>query len=222
MDAGFDLDRWYAIEAPTLAGRTEESLAPFAQPDWNAMDYLGYLRTPSYYDLFLQPLVGSVGYGVWRLLKCLYYAPRQRFTRERRIAVDHMSSRLRCHRQAITGCLRRRDGQRTWQPGAFDALQREAVAAVREEGNGRRRSYRVRALNSPPILTPIQAGRLSPVLQEAHDKWIEYAQLDLKAWYQLDLPLLSDLDDDEEGSSDVPQATRYVQAITPDVRPGTT
>jgi hypothetical protein len=195
VDAGFDLDRWYSISQPTLAGETSSDLETFARPDWGKLEHLGYLVSPSYYDLFLQPLLKSAGYGIWRLLKCLYYAPRERYTRERRITIDEISSRLRCHRQAITGCNRRRDGQRYWQPGVFDIMQEHRIAGIKEEGSGRQRTYRIRALNSPQILTPSQVDRLPAVLHDAHDIWIERARLDLEAWRQLELPILSDQDD---------------------------
>lgn len=195
MDAGFDIDQWYNIREPTLTGETPDNLTPFAQPDWEKLESLGYLVTPAYYDLFLQPLLKPVGYGIWRLLKCLYYAPHQRYTRERRITIEEMAHRLNCHRQAITGCHRRRDGRRYWQPGAFDIMQSEGIAAIREEGHNKQKAYRIRALNSPRMLTPAQVARLSILLHDAHDVWIERARLDLAAWQQLELPILSGADD---------------------------
>lgn len=193
IDAGYDIDEWYNIPSYTLAG----SPSPFGEPDWEALEPLGYLVTPAYYDLFLQPLIKSVGYGIWRLLKCLYYAPNQRYTRERQISIEEIATRLDCHRQAITGCSRRRDGIRYWQDGALDIMQQEGIASLREEGRGRQRSYRIRVLNSPPILTPSQVQRMPLLLSNAHDEWIERAKLDLAAWQQLELPLLTGVQDQE-------------------------
>lgn len=191
VDAGFSLDDWYK----TTSFSFSESSSPFAKPDWEALEPMGFLITPAYYDLFLQPLLDSVGYGIWRLLKCLYYSPNQRYTRERQISIEELATRLNCHRQAITGCARRRDGIRYWQPGALDIMQNEGIAAIREEGKGRQRSYRIRVLNSPPLLTPSQVNRMPPLLGNAHDEWIERAKLDLAAWQQLELPLLTELND---------------------------
>ncbi len=110
--------------------------------------------------------------------------------------MDSIAQRLRCHRQAITGCMRRRDGVRYWQPGAFDQLQKEGVATIREEGQQRKRPYRIRVLNSPRLLTPFQAEKFKPQLQDAHDEWVERARLDLEAWQQLDLPVLTEPKDE--------------------------
>ena len=74
-------------------------------------------------------------------------------------------------------------------------MQEHGIAAIKEEGRGRQRSYRIRALNSPQILTPSQVDLLPSMLHDAHDIWIERAKLDLEAWRQLELPILSDQDD---------------------------
>ena len=198
LEAGFDLDRWAAFPAASLTDMDEQDALHFSRPDWEQLSSRGYLATPAYYDLFLQSLISPVGYGLWRLLKCLYYAPHARFTRERRITVDAIAQRLACHRQTITGCNRKRDGRRYWQSGAFDYLREERIAAIREEGQGRQRSYRIRVLNSPPLLTPTQVQRLPPILRDAHDEWIERARLDLEAWQQLDLPFLDDCEADAD------------------------
>ena len=212
FDANIDLDRWYNLQEPTLAG----TQSPFARPDWEEMEALGYLVTPAYYDLFLQPLIKPVGYGIWRLLKCLYYAPRQRYTRERRISIEEIARQLDCHRQSITGCTRRRQGHRYWQAGALDIMQTEGVAAIREEGKGRHRVYRIRVLNSPRLLTPYQVQRLPKVLHDAHDEWLERARLDLVAWQQLELPFLPE--DPLPAKANVHQATDLVRGETEDMQ----
>ena len=77
----------------------------------------------------------------------------------------------------------------------IDLRRVDGLAGIKEEGSGRQRTYRIRALNSPQILTPSQVDRLPAVLHDAHDIWIERARLDLEAWRQLELPILSDQDD---------------------------
>jgi hypothetical protein len=200
VDAGFDLDAWFALDEAGI--RNLGTLTPsdpayviaqaFIEPDWDSprVQAAGFLMTPSYYDLFLQPLIGSIGYALWRLFKCLFYNPGGPFTHERVVTVAHLASYLACDRQKITGCRRNRDGHPVWQEGAFDLLRREHVAAIREEGQSTRKGYRIRVVNTPAMLTPRQAEHLSPLLQQAHDDWLERARLDLHAWQQLEMESL--------------------------------
>lgn len=80
---------------------------------------------------------------------------------------------------------RQRNGK--WVPGWLDDLERERLIWYKKDESGH---YHFRVLDSLPLLTPTQTGRLRPGLQRAHDAFLQRANLDFEEWQQLTLPSL--------------------------------
>jgi hypothetical protein len=165
----------------------------YVNPDWESesISQLGFLRTPVYYDLFLQPLIGPVAYAIWRVCKCLNWSDaHQTYTQDTVTSVYSLAATLKCNRQKITGVKRRKNGVAYWQNGAFDRLRDERLALIREEGSGSRIAYRLLVVNEPPLLCPSQVARFSGRLQDAHADWLNKARLQLEEWQQLSMDSL--------------------------------
>jgi hypothetical protein len=181
------------VGAEGAAEGDEAGLEPYTHPAWEseALSRLGFLRTPAYYDLFLQPLIGPVAYAIWRVCKCLNRSePGQVYTRDTVTSVYALAATLNCHRQQITGVKRRRDGSAYWQEGAFDRLREERLALIREEGEGSQVAYRLLVVSEPPLLCPSQVDKFPISLREAHREWLHRAQLQLAEWEQLPMDSL--------------------------------
>ena len=196
LAAGYDLTAWQALsqEYPTFALPTgwEETgpaeLIHYVNPTWETepLSQTGFLRTPAYYDLFLQPLIGPVAYAIWRVCKCLNWTDAsQTYTQDTVTSVYALAATLNCHRQKITGVKRRSDGIAYWQDGAFDRLRQERMALIREEGEGSQVAYRMLVVNEPPLLCPNQVDKLPEKLRLSHRDWLDKAQLQLDDWQQL-------------------------------------
>jgi hypothetical protein len=166
---------------------------PFFDPPWDSeqLARLGFLRTPVYYDLFLQPLIGPVAYAIWRACKCLNWTTgSQTYTEDTVTSVYALAAILNCNRQKITGVKRRKEGTPYWQDGAFDRLRQERLALIREEGKGSQLAYRMLVVNEPPLLCPSQVIKFGNLLQDAHARWLKRAQLQLEEWQQLPMDSL--------------------------------
>jgi len=74
--------------------------------------------------------------------------------------------------------------------GALEILENEHIVWPRTVGTGRDTVYYFRVLDSLPILTPAQIGKLSERLQERHERELERRKLDFIEWQQLTLPTL--------------------------------
>ncbi len=211
LAAGFDLRLWEALgeDYPTFilpatgvgatgrqaSGQTEvpSEAIPFFDPPWDSeqLTRLGFLRTPIYYDLFLQPLIGPVAYAIWRVCKCLNWTDgSQTYTRDTVTSVYALAAALNCNRQKVTGVKRRKEGMPYWQDGAFDRLRQERLALIREEGKGSQLAYRMLVVNEPPLLCPSQVIKFGNLLQDAHAHWLKRAQLQLEEWQQLPMDSL--------------------------------
>ena len=204
LAAGYDPAVWESLgerystfllpdDAPPAAEAPPPELEHYVNPDWESegLSRLGFLRTPVYYDLFLQPLIGSVAYAVWRACKCLNWSDaRQTYTQDTVTSVYALAATLNCNRQKITGVGRRRNGVTYWQEGAFDKLRNERLALIREEGDGSQVAYRLLVVNEPPLLCPSQADKFPAKLKQAHANWLNKARLELEEWQQLSLDSL--------------------------------
>lgn len=80
---------------------------------------------------------------------------------------------------------RQRGGK--WVAGWLDELEQERIIWYKKDETGH---YHFRVLDSLPLLTPTQTGRLRPGLQRAHDAFLQRANLDFEEWQQLTLPSL--------------------------------
>lgn len=199
LAAGYDPSAWEseASDLDTLADPELLSLpghlAEYIRPEWEGeqLSQTGFLRTPVYYDLFLQPLIDPVAYAIWRVCKCLNWSDaRQTYTQDTVTSVYALAATLGCNRQKITGVKRRQDGVAYWQEGAFDRLRQERLALIREEGSGSQTAYRLLVVNEPPLLCPSQVEKLPDGLKEAHRDWLNKARLALEEWQQLSMESL--------------------------------
>jgi hypothetical protein len=200
LAAGYDPASWEALAShfDTLIWPEDKSISPaelqpYVNPDWECerLSQAGFLRTPVYYDLFLQSLIGPVAYAIWRVCKCLNWSDsRQIYTQDTVTSVYALAATLACHRQKITGVQRRQNGVAHWQEGAFDRLRQERLALIREEGSGSQVAYRLLVVNEPPLLCPSQVDKLSTRLQEVHRDWLNKARLELEEWQQLSMDSL--------------------------------
>jgi hypothetical protein len=201
LSAGYDPARWEGLGSQfTRLTRLEEeaTAAPseiehYVNPDWEGgrLSQAGFLRTPVYYDLFLQPLIGPAAYAIWRVCKCLNWSDAQQvYTQDTVTSVYALAATLACNRQKITGVKRRHNGVAYWQEGAFDRLRQERLALIREEGSGSQVAYRLLVVNEPPLLCPSQVDKLTERLQEVHRDWLDKARLELEEWQQLSMDSL--------------------------------
>jgi len=203
LAAGYDPAAWESLaeQYPTFVSSTPPDEAPppsldhehYVNPDWESgsLSQTGFLRTPVYYDLFLQPLIGPVAYAIWRVCKCLNWSnPEQAYTQDTVTSVYALAAFLDCNRQKITGVKRRQNGVAYWQDGAFDRLRQERLALIREEGKGSQIAYRLLVVNEPPLLCPSQVEKFPAKLQQAHNNWLHKAQLQLEEWQQLPMDSL--------------------------------
>ncbi len=200
LAAGYDPASWEAnaSQFDTLVWPEDEpivpaELEPYVKPEWECerLSQAGFLRTPVYYDLFLQSLIGTAAYAIWRVCKCLNWSDsRQIYTQDTVTSVYALAATLACNRQKITGVRRRQNGVAYWQEGAFDRLRRERLALIREEGSGSQVAYRLLVVNEPPLLCPSQVDKLPVRLQGLHRDWLNKARLELEEWQQLSMDSL--------------------------------
>jgi hypothetical protein len=200
LSAGYNPSTWESLgeHHETFIPAAGDSPAPaemsrYVNPDWDSKELsrLGFLRTPIYYDLFLQPLIGPAAYAVWRVCKCLHWSDTQEtYTRDTVTSVYALAAILNCNRQKITGVKRRQNGIAYWQEGAFDRLRQERLALIREEGSGSKVAYRLLVVNEPPLLCPSQVDKIPTRLQSAHSTWLNKARLELEEWQQLSMDSL--------------------------------
>jgi hypothetical protein len=202
LAAGYDPTHWERLGGDLTSFVRPEGepsaidpveLVPYTHPPWESdhLSRLGYLRTPAYYDLFLQPLIGPVAFAIWRVCRCLNRLDTgQAYTRDTVTSVYALAATLSCHRQQITGVKRRSDGIPYWQEGAFDRLRQERLALIREEGEGSQVAYRLLVVNEPPLLCPSQVEKFPARLREAHTEWLDRAHLQLAEWEQLPMDSL--------------------------------
>lgn len=139
----------------------------------------GYVTIPSYAIKFWLPLLGAEAFGVYLLLRAIYYNPHRRWTRTRSVYLQLLADTCGCHRQTLIG----RDGK----SGKLWNLQNEGIAKIRVTGNTKTRRYVIKVLNSLPLLTPQQLAKLPPLLQSEHSTFLMMAKLDKDEWEQLHL-----------------------------------
>lgn len=205
LAAGYDPGTWESLSEQypsfVLEGDAQPSnpkLSSYVNPEWESepLSQTGFFRTPVYYDLFLQPLIGPVAYAIWRVCKCLNWSDKKEtYTQDTITSVYALAAILNCNRQKITGVKRRQDGVAYWQEGAFDKLREERLALIREEGSGSQVAYRMLVVNEPPLLCPSQIEAFPTKLREAHSEWLRKAQLQLRQWEQLSMDSLLSLID---------------------------
>lgn len=144
-----------------------------------------FLQVQKYALWFWQPLLGVTAFATWLMLRTLD-KENVEWGKRHRISVDLIAQTLGVDRQRITGVKR----GSSWQAGAFDILNRERLAKIEPIGTGRDLIYWARVLNAVPLLTPQQADRLPPLLQERHTTFLHDFSVDAERWEQIELPTL--------------------------------
>lgn len=139
----------------------------------------GWVTIPSYVIKFWLPLLGAEAFGVYLLLRAIYYNPDRKWTRTRSVYLQLLADTCGCHRQTLIG----RDGT----TGKLWNLQTEGIAKIKVTGNTKTRRYVIKVLNTLPLLTPDQLAKLPRLLQHEHDTFLMMAKLDKEEWEQLDL-----------------------------------
>jgi len=150
----------------------------------------GWVMTSNYAWQFWQPLLGTVPFNLWNTLRSFPAA----FHRNGdngfqwpsiQTLADICANR---NRHAILGRAARAGRNRT--VGALEMLEQERIVWTKSYGTGRNVTYYFRVLDNLPLLTPTQVNRLTPRLQERHQRHISRCELDYEEWQQLTLPSL--------------------------------
>lgn len=145
----------------------------------------GWTAVPFYSEAFWQPYLGPGVYNTYRLLLASAWYAKQtgRWPSIQRIA----DTVARGDRKAVTGRNERGTGDNYRPPveGYLQRLEHEGIIRVRRRGEGRKTRYKFVVLASLPLLTPAQVSLLSPLLQEAHQRFIGESRLDLDQWEQI-------------------------------------
>jgi len=79
---------------------------------------------------------------------------------------------------------------RKYTTGALEILEQQRIVWPRAQGHGRDTLYFFRVLDTLPLLTPVQILRLTPRLQERHQRVLARCKIDFEDWVQLTLPTL--------------------------------
>ena len=193
-----------------------ESLLSF---DPNSASGGGFWKMGHYANWFWAAFLGTVAWRVYELVVSGDKRPRKTlWTPPRRFSISELARAVasgrggRPNRDQIRGRYRRVNGQRVWQPGAFDLLTRESVARIewhagdvhwrpwkpggscRPGRSGIRIVYRISVVTSLPLLTPRQVAQLPAQNQVEHERYLANRAQDLVAWEQITLPTLAGLD----------------------------
>ncbi len=143
-----------------------------------------YIFLQKYAIWFWQPLLGSLAFSAWVMLRTLDKLNEGR-GRKHRISVDLTAQTLGCHRHSLTG---RNPAQKL--EGAFGVLNAEKLTYIDVIGKGHDAIYWARVLNAVPLLTPHQIEKLSPLLRERHAQFLSDFAIDADKWQQLELATL--------------------------------
>lgn len=133
---------------------------------------------------FWQPLIGSVAFSTWLMLRTLDRLNEGR-GKKHRLSVDMIAQTLGCHRQTLTG---RHPAELL--EGTFGTLNAEKLALISTIGEGKDTIYYARVLNAVPLLTPEQVKKLSPLLCDRHNGFLKEFSVDADTWEQLEIATL--------------------------------
>ena len=214
--------------APPISG-----LARLLSFDPNSARGGGFWKMGHYANWFWAAYLGTVAWRVYELVVSGDKRPRKTlWTPPRRFSVSELARAVASGRQRqpnrtqIRGRYRRVNGQRVWQPGAFDLLTREDIARIEWHGgdvhwrswkpggsnrpgqSGLRVVYRISVVTSLPLLTPRQVARLPAQNQVEHERYLAERAQDLVAWEQIALPTLAGLDPEQMTRLSQPELVR--------------
>ena len=147
----------------------------------------GWVKSPNYVIRFWQPYLTNIPFAVWLVLRSFAYNDYRLAWPSVQTIADICAGGNRC--QIVGRAAHKGHKRRT--VGAFEVLERERVLCKRLRGEGCSISYVYRVLDPLPLLAPAQVHKLSRGLQEAHDRFISQAHLDLQEWNKLTVPTLA-------------------------------
>ncbi|MGB8644897.1 MAG: DnaA N-terminal domain-containing protein [Anaerolineae bacterium] len=144
-----------------------------------------YIQVQKYAIRFWQPLIGSLSFGAWQMLRCQDKSNLVKRGPKHKISVDLLALTLDCNRQSLTG---RRPQQKL--EGAFGVLNEFKIARIDVIGDGRGCIYWARTMNALPLLSPQQVERLPELIRLQHELWLHDFSVDTQRWEQLSIPTL--------------------------------
>lgn len=148
---------------PTSTPTPADDANLYVQPlDWNPLD-AGYIAVSNYFMRFWWPAIGTTAATAY--LQLLTYS---------RPGVDAAYPSLLTLEQTL-GIDRRslygRTLRGTWQPGAFDTLQRAGLLVIRHEP-AEDIPWRFFVARRPGLLTPDLVAALPRTIQRRHAEWL--------------------------------------------------
>lgn len=164
---------------------------------------LGHVRASNYAHHYWQPFIATVerehrmrctgvSFVLWLTLKSFpaHFATR---TRPHWPSIQTLADIVaNGNRHRILGRSERKGKTpRAAVVGALHILEQLRIVWLTSHGAGSRASYTFKVLDLLPLLTPTQAGRLSPRLQLRHAADIAKCQVNVQQWRQLTLPMLT-------------------------------
>jgi len=178
----------------------------------------GWWQAGHYATWYWAALLGPIA---WRVYELIVAEDKRRvkgdWTPPRRYSVSELARAIaagrdgRPNRNQIRGRWRtnRETGERTWHPGAFDALTEHNVGHVewhdgsltwrpwicggfeRKGRAGLRVVYRLSVVTALPLLTPAQVAILTSEHQVSHERYLVERGIDLEAWEAIPIPTLA-------------------------------
>ena len=144
----------------------------------------GWVKVPNYAIRFWQPYLTSFPFHLWVALRSFAFSAH-------RVAWPSVETLADIcvggNRHRILGRAAHK-GCRRPTVGALAVLEQHNIVHVLSRGEGRSTMYAYRVLDTLPLLTPTQVRTLSTRLQDAHERFMRQAELDLAAWSQLTTP----------------------------------
>lgn len=143
-----------------------------------------YIFVQKYAIWYWQPLLGSLAFSTWLMLRTLDKLNEGRGIKHK-LSVEILAATLDCHRQSLTG--RNPSGK---IEGAFGVLNQFKLSRIEVIGKGHDAIYWARVLNAVPLLTPAQVERLPDLIRERHAIFLRDFSVDVEKWEQLEIPTL--------------------------------
>jgi|GEM_PF-3421901 len=187
--ADADIELNFVLKPPTeKEPATEEAESPPKPGDI----YVEFIESPlkpfllvqKYAIWYWQPLLGSLAFSTWLMLRTLDKVNEGRGIKHR-LSVEIIALTLDCHRQSLTG---RNPSEKV--EGAFGILNAFHLSRIDVIGKGHDAMYWARVLNAVPLLTPSQVETLPKLLRERHAKFLSDFAIDAEKWEQLEIPTL--------------------------------
>lgn len=141
--------------------------------DYNPQDS-GFIVVSNYVSRYWQAYLGRGPFALWIVIRGYAWAA-QKSGEWPTIGV--LADILGVDRHTITG--RSRNGE--WQDGYINVLENEGIMVAKYRTNGY--TYVVR--DTLPLLTPIQATKMTQRMQAKHEAWLVQNHVNLEMWRRI-------------------------------------